>query len=157
VRVDGLLLWTQSNWFSLLQSIGIIGGLLFAAVSFREAARARRGSDLLALTKQHQELWSEVHRRPDLARIVEEEMDLVSHPISRAEREFLILILSHCNTAWHLSRDGAVLPLKALARDVGTFFRLPIPNRVWSENKASHDPQFVEFMESCLTKCAGST
>jgi hypothetical protein len=44
--------WLRDHWFVLLQSAGIIGGLLFTGISLRIDARVRRVGNLLAITAQ---------------------------------------------------------------------------------------------------------
>ena len=142
------LVWTEQNWISLTQCVGIVGGLVFTALSVRRDTKARRVSDLLALSKLHRDLWSEVHRRPELSRVMDTEADLVGCPVSAAERTFLFVVITHFHTGWHLARNGALLSLNVLAEDAGWFFSLPIPKAVWAESKNDRDPKFVQFVEA---------
>ena len=144
------LLWLKDNWFPLLQGIGIIAGLFFTAASIRRDTKARKIGDLLALTQQHRELWSEVHRRPDLARIFDADLDLIGFPITAVEEKFLLLVLVHFTTGWQLARQGSMLSLDVLATDVRWFFNLPLPRAVWEQTKAIRDPKFVKFVEKSL-------
>src|SRR5438552_15988241 len=103
--------WLTNNWFSLLQSLGIVGGLFFTAASIRRDTAARRASDLLSLSERHQELWSELYRRPELRRIRSKEVDLVAEPVTGAEDAFLKLVFVHFYVGWLLARTGALLEL----------------------------------------------
>lgn len=142
------LVWLNDNWFILLQSAGIIGSLLFAGSTIRLEAKARKLSDLLALTEQHRELWKEVRERPELARISRADVDLIAHPITEQEEEFLNMVIVHFNTGWLLAREGALLTLEVLAQDAVSFFSLPIPRAVWQQTRQNRDPNFVSFVES---------
>ena len=142
--------WAAGNWFSLVQSVGIIAGLWFATASFRRDGKARITSDLLALTQEHRELWSEAHRRPDLSRIFRTEVDLVASPITTAEQEFLNLVFVHFETGWQLARQGVATPLAVLSLDVRAFFRLPVVRAVWEETRWSRNPEFVQFVGRVL-------
>lgn len=148
-RVEGAYLWLRDNWFPLLQSAGIMGGLLFTALSIRQATNARRVSDLLALTEQHRELWNDVYRRPELSRIFAA-ADLVAKPVTIPEERFLNEVIVHFTTGWHLAQRNSLLTMDALKADLRTFFRLPIPRAIWEQTKEGRDPKFVHFMESCL-------
>jgi hypothetical protein len=150
--VSSPFVWLQDNWFALVQAAGIIFGLVFTGVSLRHDTRARKVSDLLSLTSQHRELWSEVHRRPDLSRIFDPRADLIAAPVTRAEEEFLLVVIVHFTTGWQLARQGAVLTLNVLAEDARWFFNLPIPHAVWKQTKQVRDPEFVRFIDRCLTK-----
>lgn len=145
------LIWLDQNWFNLVQTFGIMAGLGCTALALRQEARGRRLGDYLTLAGQHRELWSEAHRRPDLARIFQAEVDLVGTPITVAEEEFLRLVVVHFNTGWQMALDGELNTLATLAVDARAFFSLPIPQAVWMMTRTARDPGFVQFIEEALT------
>jgi len=57
--VASFLSWLKDNWFSLLQSGGIVLGLLDTAITLIRDAKDRRRSDVLALMQQHRDLWQQ--------------------------------------------------------------------------------------------------
>jgi uncharacterized protein DUF6082 len=150
--VDTVLAWLEANWFPFLQTVGIVGGLVFTAVSIRQSTRARRASDLLALTEQHRELWNEVYSRPGLERIFAAEVDLVGKPITVTEERFLNEVIIHFQMGWQLASAGSLLTLKAMKADVRSFFQLPIPRSVWEQSKHTRDRKFVDFVDACVRK-----
>lgn len=141
--------WAQDNWFALVQSVGIAASLIYTARSFRQGIRDQRTSQRLSLASHHRELWSSAHREPSLRRITADTADLVIHPISVEEREFLLEVIYHFQTCWELAREGDLVSLETLRRDATQFFGLPIPRVVWCESRASRDPSFVNFIEGC--------
>ena len=78
----GFLQWAAQNWFTVLQSAGIIGSLLFTAASLRLDAKARHVGNLMAITKNHREIWGELYQRPELARVIDAGADLEQKPMS---------------------------------------------------------------------------
>ena len=142
--------WLEANWFSLVQSLGIIGGFALTALSLRRDTKWRKRAEVIALAEQHRELWSEVHRRPELTRILESGVDLITKPISLAEEEFLNLVIIHFHTGWQLAREGGPLTLKTFKKDVCKFFCLPVPRSVWEQSKTARDPGFVRFVDKVL-------
>lgn len=144
------LFWLNQNWFSFLQSLGIVGGLWFTAAAIRRDTKARKASDLLKLLEQHRELWSDIHRRPELERVLSQELDLVAQPISIAEEEFINLVIVHFHTGWMLSRSGSTNSLAALGKDVVSFFSLPLPRKVWEKTEHKRDAAFVRFVAKCM-------
>ncbi len=57
--------WLLEHWETLLNNLGIIGGLVFsatslliAAASFRSDTKTRQVSNLLAMTANYREVWS---------------------------------------------------------------------------------------------------
>ena len=148
--MGAILFWLRGNWFSLLQTLGIIGGLIFTAISIRQATNARKASDLLTLTEQHRELWNQVYSRPGLDRIFAASVDLVARPVTVAEAWFMNEVIVHFHTGWQLTCRGSLLALDAVKADVQGFFSLPIPKAVWEQTKSARDPKFVCFIEDCL-------
>ena len=144
-----LLPWAQDNWFTLLQTLGIVFSLVYTARSFRQGIRDQRTAQRLSLASHHRELWSSAHRESSLRRITADTADLITHPITVEEREFLLEVIYHFQTCWELARDGSLVSLEALQLDASEFFSLPIPWRVWCDSRAGRDRRFVEFIEGC--------
>ncbi|HAB15278.1 MAG TPA: hypothetical protein PLX89_16510 [Verrucomicrobiota bacterium] len=102
---------------------------------------------LLALEDQRRELWSELHRRPELARIPAKEVDLVANPISTAETEFLNTVFVHFCTGWRLAKEHRILSVNDLGRDISVFLQNPIPSQVWKRTTQIRERRFVDFVE----------
>src|SRR5262245_49802142 len=126
--------WLQEHWFNAVQTVGIVGSLLFTLATIRRDTRSREVTNYLTLAAQHRELWIEAHRRPELARIGQSEADLVANPISTAEEEFLLLALTHIHTGWLVIKDGGLVPLDVLALDVRDFISRPLPRAIWHQS-----------------------
>lgn len=145
----GFWVWFDQNWFILLQSAGIIGGLFFTAFAMRSDEKTRRiGNDLL-VTQNHRDIWKEIFRRPDLQRVLDSGVDLKQSPTSREEEIFVNLVILHLNSVFHAMENKLVLKPEGLQKDVGSFFTLPIPRSVWNKMKLLHDDDFVSFIENC--------
>lgn len=147
-----LFTWLNQNWFTLIQTLGIIGSLLLTTAALRRDTGARRLGDFLTLAGHHRELWSEIHRNPELRRIFSPEVDLLAHPITPAEQEFLNLVIVHFHTGWHLAKQGAVHSLDVIATDARSFFALPVPRAVWEATRECRDPEFQRFIDQALGK-----
>jgi hypothetical protein len=152
--VDVFLPLLQQDWFNLIQSLGIVCSIALTATALHREARARKLGHYLTLVAHHRELWSETHRRPDLARIFKDNVDLVAAPITIAEEEFLNLVIEHFTTGWLVAKNTAFLNRKVLAADARTFFARPLPRTAWTQTKHARDPRFVRFIEDALTDSA---
>lgn len=139
--------WLNSNWFDLLQSIGICLGLAFTSTAVARDARARRVENFLSLVHEHRELWLEIYRQPELHRILDPTADLVAKPVTVPEDRLVNLLLIHLNTFWELGREGSVRMPDGVAADVGAFLELPVPREIWQRSKALRGPDFVAFVE----------
>lgn len=143
--------WLHGDWFSLIQTVGIIAGLLFTGASFREEAKNSEVKNILEMERQHRELWKDAHEREDLKRIFDEKADL-GVPLSTAEKVFLNVVIVHFQTGWQMAMAGTVLSRETLAIDIKGFFSLPLPRSVWEETKGTRNPRFVRFVERALER-----
>ena len=147
MAISGLV---TGNWFDILQSLGIVGGLLFTASSLRSETKTRRVNNLLAITKGHRDVWTEFYRRPELKRVLSDRADLGQDEITREEEIFVNFVILHLNCVFYARKTGLVFKLEGLRRDVGWFFSLPIPRAVWTKTKLLQNDDFVSFVEVCL-------
>ena len=142
--------WITENWFNILSSVGIIGSLLFTAVSLRSETKTRRIANLLTLTQSHRELWSEVFRDSDLARVLDASADLSKQPMTGDEAMFVNMVIQHLSSAYEAVKSGLVIKPEGLKQDIKMFFSLPIPRAMWEELKILQNDDFVRFVEECL-------
>lgn len=145
-----LAAWIDQNWFNLAQTLGILGTSVLATATLRRDTRARKLGDYLTVIGQHRELWSEVHRRPDLARLFQAKVDLIATPATVAEEQFLNLVIDHFHTGWLLVNEGVVLKAAVLSADAHAFFSLPLPRLAWMSTRHERDPAFVRFIEEAM-------
>jgi hypothetical protein len=148
----GVFNWLTQNWFVLLQSAGIIGSLLFTGIALYSDTKSRRVSNLVALTRQHRDIWTDFSKRPELARVLDANAKISATPVSSDEEIFVTVLVLHLNTVYHAKHDGLVLNPEGLREDIHAFFSLPIPSAVWAKIKSLQDHEFVNFVETCLAE-----
>ena len=147
--------WWVEHWHEVLEGVGIVGGLLFTGVTVRHDLQARKITEFLTQASQHRRLWSALHRRPELAHVLDADRDLTARPLSVKERRYLELVMTHFHTGWLIAREGhSLVSLKEVAADAGHFFRLPAPAAVWAEIREIHQPEFVEFVDRAVASLA---
>ena len=144
----GFFQWLAQNIFTIFQSAGIIGGLLFTAVNLRVDAQARRIGNLIAMTQHHQNIWTHLYTRPELVRVLDKTADLKSTPVTDWEELFVNLLILHLNSAYHAMQAKMFVKQEGLQRDIQMFFSLPIPRSVWESAKSFQDADFVKFVEA---------
>jgi hypothetical protein len=142
--------WFSKNWFVLLQTAGIVGSLLFTGISLRRDAKGRKITNLIDLTANHRDLWSEFSRRPELKRVLDPKADTTNQSPTDAEKIFVTLIVVHLNSVYHALDDALTVTPEGIREDVRSLFSLPIPRAVWDEIKTLQDKEFVRFIEACL-------
>ena len=148
----GFSAWVAEHGFNLLQSVGIITGFFFTAHSLRSETKTRRVANLIALTESHRQVWTEFYQRAELGRVLDEHPDVRQQVITREEEIFVNFIILHLNCAFYAQKSGLLFKLEGLRRDVRWLFSLPIPRTVWQKTKLLQNDDFVEFVESCLSR-----
>ena len=135
--------WLSQNWFTFLQSAGIIASLLFTTISLRIDAKVRRISNLIKMTEQHHALWAQLIDQPGLSRVLSDAANLQLKPITNEERWFVTLLILHLSTAHHAMKDGMLIRPEGLKNDIQWFFSLT--------TKPFQDKEFVAFIEQSIS------
>ncbi|MES2595797.1 MAG: hypothetical protein V4662_10700 [Verrucomicrobiota bacterium] len=143
--------WMGNHFFDLLSATGIISGLVFTAVSYREDTKSRRLSNLVTLTKQHREIWEETQTNPKLDRVRDPLADLYTKPVTSEESQFVMLLLFHLHCWYRAIQEGEVKVLEGLEMDIQSFLGKPIPKFVWEQRKAYFDPDFRTFVDRVIS------
>lgn len=141
--------WVAQNWFTLLQSIGIVASLVFTAVSLRADTKTRRVDNLFVITENHREVWTRFADRPGLRRVLDVVADPRQEQITSEEEIFVNSVLFHLNGVFYAQKAGLAFGIEGLRRDVRWFLSLPIPRAVWGKTKALQNADFVAFVEMC--------
>lgn len=148
----GIVDWMGQNWFVLLQSVGIIGSLLFTAASLRADTKAQQISNLLTVADHHRDIWGQLYSRPELSRVLDPHADLEGRSVGEHEELFINLLILHLSSAYQAMSEGLFLKPEGLRRDIDWFFALPIPDMVWRKSKAFQDEGFVAFVENSRSR-----
>jgi hypothetical protein len=149
--------WISHNWFEFV-STGIgLGGLWAAAFSIHkdakariEETKARRISNLLAITANHRELWKECFQNPELARVIDPAADVEKRPVTSSEEFFMSMMISHTSSTYEALKDELLTKQDGFRRDVGLSFSLPVPKAVWQKTRFLQNQDFAAFVESAL-------
>lgn len=145
-----ILHWITLHGPGFLESAGIIGGLLFTAVTLRRDLRSRHISNLITLTAQHREIWQRFYEKPHLARVRDANADLVEKPPTPDEALFVHLIILHLNCWYQAVKRREVTEPEGMNLDVGAFFALPIPRHVWLQWREYQDREFVRYVDNAI-------
>lgn len=141
--------WITENWFDILSAVGIIGSVLFAVITLRSDTETRRVSNLLTLTQGHREIWSNIFRYPELARVLDASAKIQDRPVSDNEALYVGMIIQHLSAAYQALKSGLSIKPEALSADVRSFFSLPIPRAVWEKTRLFQNDDFAAFVEKC--------
>lgn len=145
-----LLNWAGGHWFDFVQTLGIVGGLVYTGRVVRIDAKVRRIQNLFWLTKQHREIWSLVHRHPALARVIDPNSDPNAQQVTPEEELFVTFVILHLSNMYQATLAGFFVTPEGLANDIREFFSLPVPRVVWSKVSRLQDRSFTRFVESVL-------
>lgn len=145
--MNEIMRWIAVHGKDTLEATGIISGLFFTAVSFRDHAKERRISNLMSIAESHRALWLQVTRSPELVRILRDDVALESSPITPAEERFVHLLIIHLFVTFEAVQSGTLSEIHGLKRDVRDFFSHPIPKEVWSWSRQFQEAKFRAFVD----------
>lgn len=142
--------WVESNWFNLIQTVGIIGSVWMACSAAHREAKAREIENLLTISDHHRELWNEAYQRKDLQRVFACEAEVLKTPATVMEEQYLNLVIIQYETGWKLAKAGGITKLQELSADVRGFFSLLLPCAFWKKTSGFRNQRFVRFVEKAL-------
>ena len=140
------LVWLCAHWFELLQTASILVGV-FTAVHSKE----RRIENLFTLTNSHREIWYKLYERAELSRVLKQKVNLDLEPLSHEEELFIHTLILHLRAAFKARALGMQFDDDAVAADIRQFFTRAIPRAVWEQSKIFQDPEFVTFVDECIS------
>ena len=142
--------WLTENWFDLLSTIGIVGGLLFTAISLHSETKTRRVANFLTITANYREIWKEFLNQPKLARVLDALADVEKQPVTADEELFVNMVILHVSATFYAMNDELLIKLEGSRRDVAEFFSLPVPSAVWAKTKLLQNQDFAAYIDSSL-------
>jgi len=140
--------WLSHHWFDILQTLGIVGGLLYSGLGFSLDRRMRRTELVLSLTDAHREIWESMIEQPELARVIDPNADAAAVPPSAAEARFVKLVLLHVCAVHRAILNRAYRGSPEMDEDVRQFLLLPIPRLVLAEFLPYQDREFRDYVAS---------
>jgi hypothetical protein len=130
-----------------IQTIAVLLALVFSGIATRQAARATRVSNILAMNEHHRELWIELVHTPALSRIFESSPN-PPEPTD-VERRFIVLVIRHMVTWRECVLFGGV-PAGADARDAAEILSRPLCTKVWLEVRSFQPASFQKWADDAI-------
>jgi hypothetical protein len=139
--------WLTEHGFDLIQAVCVVGSLLFAAYTFKKTEKALRISNLLTIQQEYCGIWQALYDRPELARVLENAVDLDTHPVTIREWVFVKMLILHLDNVRRAIDIGTFVNLPGLKKDVQEFFALPIPKAVWQKLRPFQENALAALIE----------
>ena len=144
--------WLGANWFTLIQTAGVVGGLLYSAAALRMDTRVRRTEVILSLTEAHRDIWERLVEQPSLNRVLDAEANVHAQPPTPAERRFVQLVILHLATVRQAVKEKAYDPSPGMDEDIREFLTLPIPRTVAVAMLPFQAPDFQEYLHRLMDR-----
>ena len=137
-------------WMQLLESLGIVGGLLFSGMALRSDVRSRKIDNHIKLAEGYRSIWSLVFADSSLDRIRRKDVDLNLFPITPSEDRIARFVLQNVLLAFEARRAGQLGDIGNLEADISAFLSNPIPRQVWGEIERFQPKPFRDFVNGLL-------
>lgn len=141
--------WLKHDWFTLVQSAGIIGTLLITLYTLRRDAWSRKITNYLSLISYHRDIWRITIEKPQLNRIKSFDQSLTERALTDEERQFLTFVFLHITCSYEMQKHHAMPSIQMLSYDIAELTRAPLVKRFWEENKRYYNDDVVQFIDSC--------
>lgn len=137
-----------TNWFQLVQTLGIIASALIATVTLRRGQRSRVIENYLKLTQYHREIWKIALEKPELYRVMSSDESLRGQQPTEAEAQFLTFLFLHITCFYEMSKDKQLIEIDTIKLDVGSLLKAPLVESFWNGKKRFYNKDFISFVES---------
>lgn len=138
---------------AIAQLIVVVIGASLTIIQITRNVTANRIANLLAVTKNHREIWSMLMDRDELHEIMMTSSKIrKANELSTEQRLFLNFLLLHMAAAFASTRSGLLTRNKSVSTDVGELMSLPAPFAFWSEQKRFHHKPFARFVDRSIKK-----
>ncbi|WP_340151454.1 DUF6082 family protein [uncultured Sneathiella sp.] len=138
---------TNFEWFTFLQSAGIIASFLFTAYTVWQNRKDKRVSNYLDLTAHHRDIWKLVFENKELLEVLDTRLANKATSTTFEQRKFLTFLFLHLSCAYELQKISSVIKVEGLRSDIKDFFISPYVRDHWEENKRFYNDDFVSFVD----------
>lgn len=145
-----MVAWLGANWIDLIQTTGVVAGLLMSAAALRMDTRVRRTEVILRLTEAHRDIWERLVEQPSLARVLEPGVSPSDAPPSPSERRFVQLVILHLATVRQAVREGTYDASPGMDDDIREFLSLPIPRSVAESLVRFQPADFQDYLRRLM-------
>ena len=142
--------WIATNGFQALQALGIVAGLFFTGISYRQNFRVQRAQTLITITQQHRSLWIKLFDLPKLRRVLSPK-PMKGRAITFDESLFVNLLILHITSVLVAARERAIDLPAGMDADMKELFSFPIPRKVWEDSREFRDEATIRYIDSLLT------
>lgn len=142
--------WLFEHGKDTLESAGVVSSFLYTAASFRADAKERRISNLMGMAQSHRDLWLQLFEKPELSRILKDDVSLRKAAVSVVEQRFVQLLIAHLSVCFEAIKSGVLPSLSGLEDDIRSFFALPIPRQVWKWSRRFQQKDFTSFVDKTI-------
>lgn len=147
--------WFSANWFSVVQTIALLGTLLVTLITLCKNIKQTKVNTYLQITNAHRDLWSNIYPSKKLERVFTKKPDLIKKPITEDEKTFANLVFLHMAVCVRAIKDNVMFNITGVRADLLDILSYPIPQQVYEENKKFYDELFIAFVEETLKDARG--
>jgi hypothetical protein len=148
--MGAVLSWVSVNWFALLQTIGIVGGLLLVMVQIRASTRQREMESLVEICGTNRELIGLAFSHPQLFAVLQD-----AKKTDHVWEQYYLQLWLNQFALTHCYLKQAVLKgefKENLSRDVADFMSMENMRRHWQRCGKLYPASFQKFVGEILEK-----
>lgn len=137
--------------FQATQALALIFGIIFTVTQLARTARSAKATNLLAITKNHRELWAMALESPELQELIDPAFSVkAAMDLSAKQRYFVNFVLLHMASTYELTRLHVLTKNSEIDRDVGALISLPAFTIMWKDLRPYHPCRFQKYVDKCI-------
>ncbi|WP_221274543.1 hypothetical protein [Thaumasiovibrio subtropicus] len=135
------------------KTLGVIGSLLVSTIalllnffSTLRSVSAQKTANFQEITKSHREIWKlTIDDYDKFKRVLQTDVNLLEEPVTYNEKRFIQLLLNHATSSFYFGKYSHMIEIEKISLDFNQFLSLPIPRKVWHDNRVFYNKEFVDF------------
>lgn len=139
---------TPKDLLPIIQSIGIIAGLVYAGLNFRREGKAKRASNYVTLVQNYRDIWKLKITDPALSDALKQRV-APGIEATEQQKQFITFLFFHLSTYFYLRQNDQIDEISAISIDVKNFLSSPLVKCHWEENKSFYNDDFIRFVDGC--------
>jgi hypothetical protein len=145
-----LVRWFFEQYGQIIESVGIIASLCFAALAYRADMRTRKADILIRITEGHRQIWTFYEQTPELSRIFNSSVDVKATPPTAKELRFVQFVINHIVITFKSHKMGIYRQPEALEAGHSRLLCMADLKETWKRVRRYQDADVIEFFEQAI-------
>lgn len=138
------------DWFTSLQSLGIILGFFFSGYAIWKDVGVGKLQNYILLVQNHRAVWTMLLDDSRLSRVISQTIPNDEMEITYEESYFLRFLFLHITCSFEMSKRGKIIDIQKDRNDIRDLLSLPLVGLFWEKNGHFYNEDFRNYIDLCV-------